>query len=171
MKRLFQAISLILASLMLFTSCTVNGPLTTEGGETSMDTSIDTKTEETTDAIPAITYDQVPFETVDNHKTETVAGGYKIDMGDLVQVYFEEHPEWVELYNKSWQLHKSKIQRIPEATNPERPYYVDEAFSGNIFVWDTIFMMLYDRYGMNQFPILSSLENFYYCQLDSKGIG
>ncbi|MBE6544391.1 MAG: hypothetical protein E7675_08330 [Ruminococcaceae bacterium] len=32
-------------------------------------------------------------------------------------------------------------------------------------------MMLYDRYGMNQFPILSSLENFYYCQLDSKGIG
>lgn len=187
MKRFLRIISLYLACMMLFTSC-VSNPATTEGGETSMTSTPTpiptvTTTPATTDTastggavsdIPDTTpiiYEQVPFETVDKHKTETVAGGYEIDMGDLVQVYFAEHPEWVELYNKSWQLHKSKIQRIPEATNPERPYYVDEAFSGNIFVWDTIFMMLYDRYGMNQFPILSSLENFYYCQLDSKGIG
>lgn len=111
----------------------------------------------------------VPFETVDKHRVETLKNGYQIDMGDIVQVYFEEHPEWVELYNKSWKLHKDHIQQIPEATNPESPYYVDEAFSDDIFLWDTVFMMLYDRYGMNQFPVLASMENFYYRQTDSTG--
>lgn len=163
LMKILRMISLFFVIVLLFTSCVTVQPPATE----------DKKTETQTTPLspepssPQPVYQQVDFETVDNHKIETVAGGYKIDMGDLVQVYFEEHPEWVELYNKSWQLHKSKIQRISKATNPETPYYVDEAFSGNIFVWDTIFMMLYDRYGMNQFPILTSLENFYYCQTDS----
>lgn len=109
----------------------------------------------------------VDFHTLDKHKVETVAGSYKIDMGELVQVYFEDHPEWIELYNKSWRLHKDHIQKIPAAVNPESPFYVDEAFSGDIFLWDTVFMMLYDRYGINQFPALPSMDNFYYAQTDS----
>ena len=163
MKSFIRTASLFLSLWMLF--CTPGCKSPSKNTEMQGGTSMSASSPSTTPTP----LDPVPFMTLDNHKTETVAGGYKIDMGDLPQVYFAEHPEWTELYNVSWQLHKSKIQRIPAATNPERPYYVDEAFSGNIFVWDTIFMMLYDRYGMNQFPILSSLENFYYCQTDSSG--
>lgn len=111
----------------------------------------------------------VPFRAGAVGTKETVAGGYKIDMGDLPQIYLGEHPEWVKLYNASWHMNKTHIQRIPAAVNPETPYYIDEAFTDNIFAWDTLFMMLYDKYGIHQFPVLGSLDNFYFCQTDSSG--
>lgn len=116
---------------------------------------------------PALT--AIPFRAEAVGGQETVAGGYKIDMGDLPQIYLAEHPEWVQLYNASWHMNKTHIQRIPAAVNPGTPYYIDEAFTDNIFVWDTLFMMLFDKYGIHQFPVLSSLDNFYFCQTDSSG--
>lgn len=99
-------------------------------------------------------------------KTETLACGYKINMNNLPKVHFSEHPEWEEVYDAAWNVHKNNIQKIPAATNPEEPYYVDEAFRENIFVWDTMLMMLFDRFGINEFPTLSSIDNFYYHQMD-----
>jgi len=101
--------------------------------------------------------------------SEVVAGGYIIDMTDLPKVHFANHPEWEEIYEATWQMHKSNIMQIPAATNPERPYYVDEAFSGNIFVWDTLLMMMFDKWGLHQFPTLPSMDNFYMNQTDSNG--
>ncbi len=98
---------------------------------------------------------------------ETLDCGYEIDMDNLPKVYFADHPEWEELYEATWEIHKGNIDKIPAATNPEEPYYVDEAFSGNIFVWDTMLMMMFDKYGINEFPTLESIENFYYNQDDS----
>lgn len=98
---------------------------------------------------------------------ETLPCGYEIDMGNLPKVYFSEHPEWEEIYDATWEIHKNNISKIPAATNPEEPYYVDEAFSGNIFVWDTMLMMMFDKYGINEFPTLPSIDNFYYNQVDS----
>ncbi len=158
-----RILAIMLTLMMIFSFIACSGVTPESPTEIPGTTATDTE------GVNDMNLEPVSFETVDKHKEETVAGGYKIDMGDIVQVYFQNHPEWVELYNKSWELHKDHIQRIPAATNPERPYYVDEAFSGDIFLWDTVFMMLYDRYGMNQFPILTSMENFYYCQTDSDG--
>ena len=100
---------------------------------------------------------------------EIVAGGYVIDMQDLPKVHFANHPEWEEVYDATWQIHKSNIMKIPAATNPEEPYFVDAAFSGAIYAWDTLFMMMFDKWGMNQFPTLTSLDNFYYHQIDKPG--
>ncbi len=99
---------------------------------------------------------------------EILENGYEIDMGDLPKVHFSEHPQWEEIYDAAWNIHKNNIQKIPAATNPEEPYYVDEAFRENIFVWDTMFMMMFDKWGMNQFPTLPSIDNFYYNQIDSE---
>ena len=98
---------------------------------------------------------------------ETLSCGYEIDMDNLPKVHFSEHPEWEEIYDATWEIHKNNIAKIPAATNPEEPYYVDEAFSGNIFVWDTMLMMMFDKYGINEFPTLNSIDNFYYNQVDS----
>lgn len=102
-------------------------------------------------------------------ETETLPNGYQIDMDDLPKVHFGEHPEWEELFDATWEMHKSNIQKIPAVVNPEEPYYVDEAFSGNIFAWDTMFMMMYDKFGINQFPTLASMDNFYWNQVDDEG--
>ncbi|MBE6949478.1 MAG: carbohydrate-binding protein [Ruminococcaceae bacterium] len=98
---------------------------------------------------------------------ETLSCGYEIDMDNLPKVYFADHPEWEELYEATWEIHKGNISKISAAINPEQPYYVDEAFSGNIFVWDTMLMMMFDKYGISEFPTLASIDNFYYNQDDS----
>ncbi len=100
---------------------------------------------------------------------EIVAGGYEIDMDDLPKVYFAEHPEWEELYEAAWESHKSNIRKANTILNPEDVYYVDEAFSDMIFAWDTLFMMMFDKYGMHQFPVQQALDNFYYFQVDNPG--
>ncbi|MDR1156918.1 MAG: discoidin domain-containing protein, partial [Oscillospiraceae bacterium] len=100
--------------------------------------------------------------TVKSATTEIVAGGYEIDMQQLPKVYFAQHPEWKEIYDAVWQMHKSNIAKAQLAMNPEDVYFVDEAFSPTIYGWDTMFMMMFDKWGVNQFPTLQSLDNFYY---------
>ncbi|MDR2671497.1 MAG: carbohydrate-binding protein [Oscillospiraceae bacterium] len=99
--------------------------------------------------------------------SEVLANGYVIDMSDLPKVRFTEHPEWEEIYNATWQIHKSNIKRAGVGMNPEQPYFVDAAFSEYIYAWDTLFMMMFDKWGMNQFPVLTSLDNFYMNQYDT----
>ena len=104
---------------------------------------------------------------------ETVAGGYEIDMERLPKVHFSKHKDWETLYETAWQSHKSNITAVTKALNPElttddaTAYYVDEAFDNRIFQWDTLFMMLFDKYGIHEFPTLNSMDNFYYHQTDS----
>lgn len=104
---------------------------------------------------------------------EIVAGGYEIDMEKIPQVHFSEHKDWENLYQTAWESHKSNITPITKALNPEltteenQAYYVDEAFDERIFQWDTLFMMLFDKYGFHEFPTLNSMDNFYYQQYDT----
>ena len=99
---------------------------------------------------------------------EIVAGGYEIDMDDLPKVYFSEHPEWQDLYEEAWHTHKNNIKKASTSINPNDVYFVDEAFNEEIYAWDTMFMMMFDKYGYSQFPTLNSLDNFYYSQYESE---
>lgn len=104
------------------------------------------------------------------NKTVRVVSGYEIDMSDLPKVHFGEHPEWAELFDKAWDTHKGNIRKARSALNPTpNSYYVDEAYNDYIYAWDTMFMTMFNKYGLNQFPTLSSLDNFYYHQVDSAG--
>ncbi|MBQ8894837.1 MAG: hypothetical protein IJ043_10585 [Clostridia bacterium] len=91
------------------------------------------------------------------------------ELSGVPSVWFQEHPEWQEVYERSWEIHKKMIKQIGTGCNPEGTYYVDEAFNNNIFMWDTSFMMLFDKYGYYEFPTLESLNNFYYSQHDEEG--
>ncbi len=88
---------------------------------------------------------------------EIVAGGYEIDMERVPKVHFSEHKEWETLYETAWESHKSNIRAISKGLNPElttdetQSYYVDEAFDDRIFQWDTLFMMLFDKYAQHEF--------------------
>lgn len=106
---------------------------------------------------------------------EIVAGGYEIDMEKLPKVHFSKHKDWEALYETAWESHKSNIREVTEGLNKdlwskeEKSYYVDEAFDDRIFQWDTMFMMLFDKYGYHEFPTLNSIDNFYYHQHDEEG--
>ncbi len=69
------------------------------------------------------------------------------------------HPEYIELYNKAWELAAAHIKHIEGM--PQDPY-MDEAFCDtHIWIWDTCFMSLFCKYAREAFPGAESLKNFY----------
>lgn len=89
----------------------------------------------------------------------------------LPRPILEADPGWVDMYWKCWEIAFSKF-RAPEKGSPFVSNWLDEGFDGGrhgkrIFQWDTIFMMMFARYGHDVFPAIQSLDNFYSRQHDS----
>ncbi len=88
----------------------------------------------------------------------------------LPEPVLEGNPEWVEMYHKCWEIAFDGLKQPPEGS-PLVSNWLDEAFSENIFQWDTIFMIMFARYGNAAFPAIESLDNFYALQFESGFIG
>ena len=81
----------------------------------------------------------------------------------LPEPIIEDNPEWVELYYAAWEMAKDHIG-TGTLDNNFADHYLDEAFSEQIFQWDTCFMTIFGRYGVDSFPVMGSLDNFYNVQ-------
>lgn len=82
------------------------------------------------------------------------------NLDNLPKPVLDDHPEWIELYNKAWQIASKKI----EHGKPENGFvesYMDAAFNSDIFQWDTAFITMFGKYSNGEFPSIESLENFY----------
>ncbi|MFT7558711.1 MAG: hypothetical protein ACI93R_000610 [Flavobacteriales bacterium] len=102
--------------------------------------------------------------------SSTCASPGKPDITKIPLVTLEEHPGWEDLYIRAFEIAFSKIQQGTKE-NGFVDYYMDEAFSANIFQWDTSFIMMFARYGNQELPSIVSLENFYRYQHDDGWIG
>lgn len=88
----------------------------------------------------------------------------QVDFSRLPQPVVADHPEWVALYGKAWELAARSIRRGKQGSA-----YMDAAWDRDLnyqWVWDTCFMALYCRYGAGQYPGVESLDNFYRLQRD-----
>lgn len=85
---------------------------------------------------------------------------------ELPEPVISSRPDWRDMYWKCWQLAFSHLRQPPPGS-PLVSNWLDEAFSPNIFQWDTCFMMMFARYGHHQFPAIRSLDNFYRLQRPS----
>lgn len=71
----------------------------------------------------------------------------------------DEHPEYLEFYNKAWELAFDHIKSIPGM--PQNPY-MDEAFcETQVWIWDSCFMSLFCKYAREVFPGVETFNNFY----------
>lgn len=66
----------------------------------------------------------------------------------------------IKCYWKAWELAFSNVHGVNHQNGFISPY-IDPAFNGHIFMWDTSFMVLFGRYGHNAFNFQGSLDNFY----------
>ena len=87
-----------------------------------------------------------------------------VDPKQLPQPILADHPEWVDLYYRAWEIAASHIRvgkggraYMDAAWDPARDFQ---------WVWDTCFMTLYCRYAPEQYPGIQSLDNFYDLQRD-----
>jgi glycogen debranching enzyme len=88
----------------------------------------------------------------------------------LPKPILEGNPGWIDMYWKCWEIAFHGMKQPPNGS-PLVSNWLDEAFSENIFQWDTIFMLMFARYGHNVFPAIESLDNFYRLQYESGFIG
>jgi glycogen debranching enzyme len=69
-------------------------------------------------------------------------------------------PGWERLYWRAWEL-GARMVRHGTAANGFASLYVDAAFGGNIFQWDTCLIAAFARYSDELLPVLPALDNFY----------
>jgi hypothetical protein len=88
---------------------------------------------------------------------------FKQEREKLPEPVLPGRPTWIAMYWKCWELAFAHL-RAPVKGSPLVSNWLDEAFSPNIFQWDTCFMMMFARYGHHQMPAIQSLDNFYCLQ-------
>jgi len=74
--------------------------------------------------------------------------------------HWEGHADTIACYWKAWELAFGNL-RIPEAKIGFVSPYIDTAFNGCIFMWDSVFMLHFGRYGSAVFNFQQTLDNFY----------
>ncbi len=80
---------------------------------------------------------------------------------DLLPVpVLPDHPDWVELYWRAWEMTWAHLRR-PNRASGLVASYVDACFNKNVFMWDSGFMTQFGVYGRRAFPFIHALDNFY----------
>ena len=64
------------------------------------------------------------------------------------------------MYDKALQITKDKVRGGADEPFFKKPF-IDAAFSRNIFLWDTCFMVCFAKYHLDELPVYQALDNFY----------
>jgi hypothetical protein len=78
----------------------------------------------------------------------------------LPSPYWQGHDWAIDMYWKAWEIGIKHIKN-PEEGSGFISSYIDTAYNGNIFMWDSNFITLFARYGSRVFPFQKTLDNFY----------
>ncbi|NKI31075.1 MGH1-like glycoside hydrolase domain-containing protein [Croceivirga thetidis] len=93
-----------------------------------------------------------------------IVSACKEDTAQLSQneVYgFQITPELSKrMYDKALQITKSKVRGGETEPFFKKPF-VDAAFSDNIFLWDSCFIVCFAKYHLDELPVYQALDNFY----------
>ncbi|MBQ5592783.1 MAG: glycoside hydrolase [Clostridia bacterium] len=78
----------------------------------------------------------------------------------LPEPIWEGHNDYLDCYYKAWQIAFSNIRQPKEGTGFVSNY-IDAAFNGCIFMWDSAFMLMFGKYAKKIFNFQGTLDNFY----------
>lgn len=76
------------------------------------------------------------------------------------------HPVWdghaqeIDMYWRAWEIAFRNLCH-PREDSGFVSTYIDTAYNGNIFMWDSAFITMFARYGFRAFPFQRTLDNFY----------
>ena len=78
----------------------------------------------------------------------------------LPQPFWEGHTTAIDCYWKVWEIAFRNL-RQPTPENCFVSPYIDTAFNGNLFMWDSAFILMFCRYASRAFKFQQTLDNFY----------
>lgn len=85
---------------------------------------------------------------------------FKEEKNNLPAPLWEGHEKELEMYWKAWEMGFGHL-KLPLEENGFISSYLDTAYNGNIFMWDSVFITHFARYGTQVFPFQKTLDNFY----------
>jgi glycogen debranching enzyme len=78
----------------------------------------------------------------------------------LPRPWWDGHPGAVACWDRAWELAFSNL-RAPAPGSGFVANYIDTAFNGHLFMWDSSFILMFGRYGRRAFDFQRTLDNFY----------
>ncbi len=78
----------------------------------------------------------------------------------LPSISWEGHEDYVACYNRAWEIAFSNLYQ-PTEESGFVSNFIDTAYNGNIFMWDSAFIMMFGLYGRRAFNFQGTLDNFY----------
>jgi glycogen debranching enzyme len=82
---------------------------------------------------------------------------------NLPKPIWEGHDATIACYWKAWELGFGNLCSPVEGSGFVAPF-IDTAFNGCLFMWDSAFALMFGRYGARAFNFQQTLDNFYACQ-------
>lgn len=92
--------------------------------------------------------------------SETELPDFTKIMNELPEPIWEDNKPAIDCYYKAWEIAFKNIKK-PSIENGFTQNYIFPTFNGNIYMWDTVFMLMFGLYCTNIFPLQKSLNNFY----------
>lgn len=83
--------------------------------------------------------------------------------------YWPSYPEAVECYSRCWEIAFSNFRPATDE-NGFVTDYSSTMFGDNLYLWDSVFITLFGRYGDRAFKFQNTLDNFYAKQHPDGGI-
>jgi hypothetical protein len=93
-------------------------------------------------------------------REETVLPTFANSRQLLPQPFWQGHQATLDCYWRVWQIAFQNLCQ-PTAQNGFIANYIDTAFNGNLFMWDSAFILLFARYGSRAFNFQRTLDNLY----------
>jgi len=78
----------------------------------------------------------------------------------LPSPYWSGNKNAIDMYWKTWEIAFRNIKN-PNEESGFISSYLDTAYNGNIFMWDSAFITMFARYGSRAYPFQQTLDNFY----------
>lgn len=79
---------------------------------------------------------------------------------NLPKPFWENHDDVIRCYDKAWQIAFSNL-RQPCPGSGMVSNYIDTAFNGFLFMWDSAFIVMFGKYASRFFNFQKTLDNFY----------
>lgn len=110
------------------------------------------------------TYAKEPLVTENEFRTANAtpiaAGSFEQARTIVPEPIWTGHDKEIDMYWEAWKIAVANI-KAPQADSGFVSSYIDTAYNGNIFMWDSSFILMFARYGSRFFPFQKTLDNFY----------
>lgn len=81
----------------------------------------------------------------------------------LPEPVWEGHEDVIKCYYRAWEIAFSNISNPNKKSGFVSPF-IDTAFNGNLFMWDSSFILMFGKYANHIFDFQQTLDNFYALQ-------